>query len=77
MSLTLRTPAQDQAPIYLRRSIYANYPALGGLSRWADDRFVAAIDEGRKRLGNMDHLTMLDIHNVNGWSKARDHACTG
>ena len=49
--------------------IYANYPALGGLSRWADDRFVAATDEERKRLGNMDHLTVLNIDNVNGWSK--------
>jgi hypothetical protein len=38
--------------------IYANYPDLGGLSKWAGDHFVAATDEERKRLSNIDHLTL-------------------
>jgi hypothetical protein len=49
--------------------IYANDPDLGGLSKWAGDHFVAATDEERKRLSNIDHLTLPDIDNVNGWSK--------
>lgn len=49
--------------------IYANYPGLGGRSRWFDDRFVAANEAERQRLGDIDHLTTYDIDNVNGWSK--------
>ena len=48
--------------------IYANYPGLGGRSRWFDDRFVAANEAERQRLGDIDHLTTYDIDNVNGWS---------
>lgn len=57
--------------------IYANYPALGGLSRWAGDRFVAATSEERKKLGDTDHLNVLEFDNVNGWSKRRIAAGPG
>lgn len=54
----------------LEGHIYVNYPALGGLCRWAGDHFESATPEERHRLDGITHLTNKDIeHDVNGWSK--------
>jgi hypothetical protein len=56
------TPLEDR--------IYVNYPARGGLCRWAGDHFEPATPEERQRLDNIGHLTNKDIdHGENGWSK--------
>jgi hypothetical protein len=57
----LYTPMQEK--------IYANYPALDGLCRWADDHFERATEDERSKLGGSDNPTPLDINNVGGWSK--------
>lgn len=53
----------------LEGHIYANYPGLGGLCRWADDHFERATEEERNRLGGINHLTLVDFDNDGGWSR--------
>ncbi len=54
----------------LEGRIYANYPELGGLCRWAGDHFEPATPEEQRRLDGIGHLTNRDIAHVdNGWSK--------
>jgi hypothetical protein len=52
----------------LKGQIYANCPALGGLCRWANDHFERATEEERRALGDIDHLTLDELRNENGWS---------
>jgi hypothetical protein len=49
--------------------IYANYPEIGGLSRWAGDHFEPATAEEQQRLGGISRLSAVDFTNVDGWSK--------
>lgn len=61
--------------------IYANYPTLGGLCRWAGDHFERATEEESKRLVSSSFpdvkgrsnrvfgLTSGPLDNVGGWSK--------
>lgn len=50
--------------------IYVNYPALGGLCRWAGDHFEPATPEEQQRLDGINHLTNKDIdQGGDGWSK--------
>jgi hypothetical protein len=49
--------------------IYANYPEIGGLSRWAGDHFEAATAEEQQRFGGFSRLSAVDFTNVDGWSK--------
>ena len=58
----LYTPLEDQ--------IYANYPRLGGLCRWAGDHFEPATPDERRRLDDIKYLTGQNIErNKNGWSR--------
>jgi hypothetical protein len=50
--------------------IYTNYPALGGLCRWAGDHFELAKPEEQRRLDGVAQLTIGSIENgLNGWSR--------
>lgn len=71
LKLEDRTPGSGPGFITpLDGRIYANYPALGGLCRWAGDHFERATQEERRRLDGISRLTVLDIDNgENGWSK--------
>lgn len=54
----------------LEGHIYANYPAVGGLCRWAGDHFEPATQEERRRLDGINRLTVSNIdHDDMGWSK--------
>jgi hypothetical protein len=54
----------------LEGQIYVNYPALGGLCRWAGDHFEKATPEERQRLGGIYRLTTGDMDNrETGWSR--------
>ena len=49
--------------------IYANYPAIGGLCRWAGDHFELATDEERHRLHGIEGLWYHEVENgPGGWS---------
>jgi hypothetical protein len=50
--------------------IYANCPALGGLCRWAGNRFEPASEEDRLRLNGTSRLRATNYANVDGWSEA-------
>jgi hypothetical protein len=49
--------------------IYANYPEIGGLCRWAGDHFEPATAEEQQRVGGISRLRTVDMVNVDGWSK--------
>ena len=54
----------------LNGAIYANYPALGGLCRWAGNRFESATPEEQRSLGGVTQLSTGNIENgADGWSK--------
>lgn len=54
----------------LEGGIYANYPAMGGLCRWAGDHFERATQEERLRLDGISRLTVTEIKNgEDGWSR--------
>ncbi|HXM62870.1 MAG TPA: hypothetical protein VN950_18555 [Terriglobales bacterium] len=49
--------------------IYANCPKLGGLCKWTGEGFEAATTDEQRGFGGIEHLKVLEIDNVNGWSK--------
>lgn len=49
--------------------IYANYPEIGGLSRWTGDHFEPATAEEQQRFGGFSRLSAVDFTNIDGWSK--------
>jgi hypothetical protein len=53
----------------LEGHIYANWPALAGLSRWAGNHFEPATQEERQGLDGTNRLIAREMDNMNGWNK--------
>ena len=49
--------------------VYANFPEVGGLCRWAGDHFEPATKEEQERLDGISHLIERNFDNIGGWSK--------
>ena len=57
------------------RTIYAN--CKGTLCKWSGAHFEPATEEEQRRLDDTNHLSAIDIENVNGWSKRGVGATAG
>jgi hypothetical protein len=67
-------PLKDRAPgpteyTPHRGWIYANDPAIGGLCRWAGDRFEPATPEEQIEFLGVSRLSSQEFQNKDGWSK--------